>query len=245
MPDATRAITGSDQVHLALLEQDAEQFQVDHKKMKHTSPFPPDLMGRDERRRIAAHVVESGHPTLVSKTGELIPYEQIAERSEDIFSYVVPLVAWGKGVGFLTVVIAESRRFDFIDAVLLYVLGCHIAIAIENIRLRERMQELVLTEERHRIARELLSVIMGAQKQDIVLPVASETSIEKLTDKEKEVLALMSRGHSNEEIAQTLWITLKTAKTHVSHIIRKLGQKNRVQAIVYAYKQGLVEVPRD
>ena len=64
---------------------------------------------------------------------------------------------------------------------------------------------------------------------------------EELTNREREVLYLIAQGKSNQEIAEILFITLKTVKTHVSNILAKLGVEDRTQAAIYAFKHGLVK----
>jgi DNA-binding NarL/FixJ family response regulator len=60
-----------------------------------------------------------------------------------------------------------------------------------------------------------------------------------ITPREREVLALVARGHSNQEIANELHMSAATAKTHVSRLLAKLGARDRAQLVVIAYESGL------
>ncbi|MCT1398898.1 DNA-binding response regulator [Paenibacillus sp. LC231] len=64
--------------------------------------------------------------------------------------------------------------------------------------------------------------------------------VDKLTRREQEVLQLIASGMNNREISEALYITEKTVKTHVSHLLDKLGVADRTQAAIYALKHGIV-----
>lgn len=64
---------------------------------------------------------------------------------------------------------------------------------------------------------------------------------EELTEREREILLLIAEGKSNQEIADELFIALKTVKTHVSNILNKLDVSDRTQAVIYAFRHQLTK----
>ncbi|MFD1957438.1 response regulator [Paenibacillus thailandensis] len=90
----------------------------------------------------------------------------------------------------------------------------------------------------------LVSHLSGAERrqEQAESPVPNgedDRMLEQLTPREQEVLRLIASGMSNKEIGETLVITEKTVKTHVSHVLDKLGLADRTQAAIYAVKRGL------
>ncbi|MFP1700023.1 response regulator [Gardnerella piotii] len=67
-----------------------------------------------------------------------------------------------------------------------------------------------------------------------------DSCLNDLTDREREVLVEIAHGLSNQEIANKLFISLPTVKTHIAHILGKINARDRVQAVVFAYENSLV-----
>lgn len=94
----------------------------------------------------------------------------------------------------------------------------------------------------------LRSVRLVASGQTLIDPVASQQAMQRLTsapgseltEREREVLALVARGYTNKQIAEALYVSEKTARNHVSHILEKLGLARRSEAAAYAVEHKLV-----
>jgi len=70
-----------------------------------------------------------------------------------------------------------------------------------------------------------------------------DTPAEEITERERDVIRLVAQGRSNHEIAQELFISEKTVKTHISNILNKLNLEDRTQLAIYAIRKGLVDSP--
>ncbi len=84
------------------------------------------------------------------------------------------------------------------------------------------------------------SVIEEFARAQRVQPTEPPAAVSELTPREREVLDLLARGLSNPEICSRLFVSEATTKTHVARILQKLGLRDRIQAVIYAYETGLV-----
>ncbi|MEZ4641573.1 MAG: response regulator transcription factor [Chloroflexota bacterium] len=103
-------------------------------------------------------------------------------------------------------------------------------------------------------ATELFELLVGVTRNEVAMTRAMASRLlkimvngnnqndadNKLTDREMEVLQLLAQGASNPQIAEDLFITINTVKTHISHILSKLQVENRTQAAAYAVQKGIV-----
>jgi DNA-binding NarL/FixJ family response regulator len=85
------------------------------------------------------------------------------------------------------------------------------------------------------------SRVIGRMAQHPAPDASSDARLSELTPREREVLELMARGLSNGEIAAALVIEESTIKTHIKRVLAKLGVRDRVQAVIFAYESGLTQ----
>jgi len=82
---------------------------------------------------------------------------------------------------------------------------------------------------------------LGARLAQAEVEAARRAASDPLSDREREVLRLLALGHTNQEIAKTLFISVRTAETHRAHIMQKLGLGTRAELVRYALANGLLD----
>jgi DNA-binding NarL/FixJ family response regulator len=91
------------------------------------------------------------------------------------------------------------------------------------------------------LAPSIMKRLIGRFTHGLAADTAATTRLERLTDREREVLTAIGRGLNNTEISEQLFIGASTVKTHINSVFTKLGLRDRAQAVVFAYESGLVE----
>ena len=89
--------------------------------------------------------------------------------------------------------------------------------------------------------RQYVHPALGARLAAAEAEQAARTASDPLSDREREVLRLLALGHTNQEIAGMLYISVRTAETHRAHIMRKLGLETRAELVRYALSSGLLD----
>lgn len=113
---------------------------------------------------------------------------------------------------------------------------CEPADLLQAVRIVARGEALLAPS----VTRRLIAAFAAQPQRTTVAPDA----LTELTDRERQVMALVAAGRTNDEIAEALVITPATAKTHVSRAMAKLGARDRAQLVVLAYETGLVTPAR-
>jgi two-component system response regulator NreC len=93
--------------------------------------------------------------------------------------------------------------------------------------------------------RRYLHPLLGAKLAEVEANGHSETEPDPLSEREREVLRLLALGHTNQEIAGQLFISVRTAETHRAHIMRKLRISTRAEIVRYALANGRLDPEQD
>jgi DNA-binding NarL/FixJ family response regulator len=148
----------------------------------------------------------------------------------------------------ITATAAIKARFPFVEVVVLtsFIEEAKVQAALEagatGYLLKDAEADEVAAAVRaaHRGEMQLDPAIAAQLMRTLRAPKQADPLAE-LTEREREVLILVARGHANKEIAGALGITERTARTHVSNILGKLGLASRTQAALFAVREGLIE----
>jgi DNA-binding NarL/FixJ family response regulator len=127
-----------------------------------------------------------------------------------------------------------------------YIFGALRAGAAGFLLKRTRPEELIAAVHTIAAGDSLLSPsvtrrVVDRMAQHPTPDLAGQTKLNQLTARERDVLELIARGMSNREIAATLVVEESTTRTHVKRILMKLGLRDRIQAVIFAYESGINE----
>lgn len=180
----------------------------------------PDIVLMDVRMPGMDGITATEHITRMATGGR--PIRVIILTTFDLDEYVMAAIHAGAS-GFL---LKDTEPETLLRSIRTVYRGNAIIAPTATKRLIEKMLE----PDFH------LAGATPAQPVDYTDP-----ELESLTEREREVLVEIAHGLSNQEIADKLFISLPTVKTHVAHILQKINARDRVQAVVFAYENHLVQ----
>lgn len=173
---------------------------------------------------------EEGHQKAIALKPDIILMDLVMDVMDGIESTKIILSKWPEAkIIILTSFLDDEKVFPAMEAgASSYLLKTSTASEIaEAIRSTYKGQVVLESEVEEKLQSDLKDSYYALY--------------EDLTAREKEVLTLIAEGCSNQEIADRLFITLKTVKTHVSNILMKLDVDDRTQATIYAFKHGFIK----
>ena len=186
----------------------------------------PGMDGIEATRQISSlqhRFAETGAQTGPRRTRVIIL------TTFDLDEYVMAAINAGAS-GFL---LKDTEPETLLNSIRTVFQGNAIIAPSATKRLIERMMEGGLTDQ------DSLTIPASADTAPS-RPAYTDPELDELTDREREVLIEIAHGLSNQEIADRLFISLPTVKTHVAHILSKINARDRVQAVVFAYENHLV-----
>ncbi|NUP49506.1 MAG: response regulator transcription factor, partial [Catenulispora sp.] len=173
-----------------------------------------------EQRNGAGH---TGHTSSAGDAGHADQIRIIMLTTFDLDEYVYTSLRAGAS-GFL---LKDTLAADLLSAIRVVARGDAVVAPSVTRRLLERFVGT--------------GTGVGTDADADTAPLAPALAVDSLTEREREVLALVARGLSNVEIAALIYVSEGTVKTHVSRLLAKLNLRDRVQAVVYAYESGLIQ----
>lgn len=182
----------------------------------------PDIVLMDVRMPGMDGITATEHITRMATEGR--PIRVIILTTFDLDEYVMAAIHAGAS-GFL---LKDTEPETLLRSIRTVYQGNAIIAPTATKRLIEKMLE----PDFH---------LPGSEAEQTVQKVYTDPELESLTEREREVLVEIAHGLSNQEIADKLFISLPTVKTHVAHILQKLNARDRVQAVVFAYENHLVQ----
>lgn len=195
----------------------------------------PGMDGIEATSRITSLSAAPGDATVSAESADDRPTRVIILTTFDLDEYVMAAINAGAS-GFL---LKDTEPETLLSSIRTVFQGNAIIAPSATKRLIEKMMQDGYAQ--HGSLTGIPSPAGAASDgSNTSRPSYTDPELELLTDREREVLVEIAHGLSNQEIADKLFISLPTVKTHVAHILAKINARDRVQAVVFAYDNGLV-----
>jgi DNA-binding NarL/FixJ family response regulator len=198
-------------------------------------------------------VVRSGLRLLIEREDDLIPVDEAANAAEAIYR----MIEQKPDVLLIDVTMpgesgieAIPRLLESSPATKVLVLSMHddpryvrdaFAAGASGYVLKEAADAELVAAIRHIAGGgSYVNPALGARMVVAEAKEQAAASADPLSEREREVLRLLALGHTNQEIAKTLYISVRTAETHRAHIMQKLGLSSRAELVRYALTNGVI-----
>jgi len=195
------------------------------------TPFPIDTGSDDDNGPDAAYDAQN-HRWLV------VFEETFSASDHDGFAQLIDDAGTPVGGGYLD---ATALNWQHVRCANVYSHQTFLAVAAVSFLNSKTIMGRTVHAGTAVIGPDDLSALLTANLRESSAP---PPEYQTLTEKEREIVGEIARGRSNAEIASALFLSESTIKTHVGSILRKLGLRDRVQVVVFAYEHGLTP-PRD